>query len=79
MGRIDGMVRKATNVTVRQDLLVAARASRINLSAVLERALTAELREAKRREWREQNAKAIEAYNAHLAGHGVFSDGSRSF
>jgi len=71
--------KRATNVSVRGDLLVAAREAGVNLSATLERALTEELAEAKRTKWREENRDAIAAYNEHVDKHGTFSDGVRSF
>ena len=71
--------KRATNVSVRRDLLDAAREAGINLSATLERALTDELAEAKRKKWREENRSAIAAYNEHVEKHGVFSDDTRSF
>lgn len=42
----------ATNVSIRRDLLEAARASKINLSATLEQALIGKLREAQQRQMR---------------------------
>lgn len=69
----------ATNVTVRSDLLTAAREAGVNLSATLERALTEVLAEVKRKNWREDNREAIAAYNEHVERHGAFSDDVRSF
>lgn len=71
--------KRATNVSVRRDLLDAAREAGINLSATLERALTDELADANRKKWREKNRAAIAAYNEHVEKHGVFSDDTRSF
>ena len=71
--------KRATNVSVRSDLLSAAREAGVNLSATLERALTEELAELKRKKWREENRDAIAAYNEHIDKHGAFSDGVRSF
>lgn len=71
--------KRATNVTVRTDLLDAARAAEINLSAALERALIEELAASKRKQWREENREAIDAYNAHVEKHGTFSDDVRGF
>ena len=71
--------KRATNVSVRGDLLVAARAAGLNLSATLERALHQELAESRRAEWRERNRAAIAAYNKHIDDHGTFSDDVRSF
>ena len=71
--------KRATNVSVRSDLLVAAREAGVNLSAPLERALTEELAVVKRKKWREENRDAIQAYNEHIEKDGVFSDGVRRF
>ena len=71
--------KRAANVSVRRDLLEAARAAGVNLSATLERALIEELRELQRRRWREENREAIAAYNEHIAKHGTYSDGARRF
>jgi antitoxin CcdA len=71
--------KRATNVSIRSDLLTAAREAGINLSAALEGALTEKLAAAKAGRWREENRKAIEAYNEHVDRHGTFSDGVRSF
>ena len=74
-----GVPKSATNVSIRRDLLEAARASKINLSATLEQALIEKLREAQQRQWQEENRESIAAYNQHVENHGVFSDDSRSF
>ena len=66
-------VRHPVNVSVRQELLAAAREARINLSALLDRALTDELVRLKWREWRRQNSAAIDAYNSHVTNYGTFS------
>jgi antitoxin CcdA len=71
--------KRATNVSVRGELLDAARDAGLNLSATLESALERELAAAKRRKWREDNREAIAAYNEHVAKHGTFSDDVRSF
>jgi antitoxin CcdA len=71
--------KRATNVSVRGDLLAEARAAGLNLSATLERALHQELAESRRAEWREQNRAAIAAYNDFIDEKGTFSDDVRSF
>ncbi len=72
-------MKRATNVSIRSDLLEAARAYGINLSATLESALTDRLRQARQEKWLEENREAILAYNEHVEEHGVFSDGVRKF
>jgi antitoxin CcdA len=73
------ITKRATNVSVRSDLLVAAREAGINLSATLEQALEKELAETRRKKWRQENRDAIAAYNEYIEKHGMFSDGLRSF
>jgi antitoxin CcdA len=73
------IAKRATNVSVRRDLLEAARAANINLSATLERALAVELKQAQREKWLNDNRAAIAAHNDFMTEHGVFSDGLRSF
>jgi antitoxin CcdA len=63
--------KRATNVSVRGDLLDAARGAGVNLSALLERALSEELAHRNRLEWRAENLRAIAAYNEHLLRHGT--------
>jgi antitoxin CcdA len=77
--RSKSVAKRATNVSVRSDLLVAAREAGINLSAALERALTEELAAIKRKKWLEENREAIQAYNEHVEKHGTFSDDLRGF
>ena len=72
-------IKRATNVSIRGDLLSAARDAGVNLSARLERALEEELAAAKRKKWRRDNRQAIDAYNEHVERHGVFSAGLRRF
>lgn len=71
--------KRAANVSIRSDLLEAARAYDINLSATLESALIEQLHEARQQKWLEDNREAIAAYNEHVERHGVFSDGVRRF
>jgi antitoxin CcdA len=73
------VAKRATNVSVRSDLLAAAREAGINLSATLERALAEDLAALKRKQWREENREAIAAYNEYVEENGTFSDGVRSF
>ena len=73
------VTKRATNVSVRRDLLEAAREAGVNLSATLERALMEELAEARRKKLRQENRDAIAAYNEYVEKHGMFSDGVRLF
>jgi len=75
----ESIAKRAANVSVRSDLLAAAREAGINLSAALERALTEELAAIKRKKWLEDNREAIQAYNEHVEKHGTFSEELRGF
>lgn len=79
MPRRSTTLKRATNVSVRADLLTAAREAGINLSATLERGLREELAVRERQRWREDNRQGIQAYNDHVEKHGTFSDDVRSF
>jgi antitoxin CcdA len=68
-----GGAKRATNLSVRVDLIDEARRVRLNLSALLERALMEEFVRIKWREWREENAGVVAAYNRHVRQHGTFS------
>ncbi len=71
--------KQAANLSINSDLLKAARASGVNLSAVMEEALVYRVAAAKREAWVRDNADAIASYNEFVAEHGVYADGSRSF
>ena len=71
--------KRPANLSVNGDLLNKAREMNINLSATLERALAATLREKQKAEWLTENKTAIDAYNQHVEQQSVFSDGLRSF
>jgi antitoxin CcdA len=69
----------ATNLSVRADLVRAARALNLNLSEVLEAALEEAVREGERRAWLAENQAAIDDYNRQVEERGVFSDDWRQF
>jgi antitoxin CcdA len=73
------VTKRATNVSIRADLLAAARSAGLNLSATLERALADELAAERRRRWLEQNSEGVAAYNESVTRIGVFSSGRRKF
>jgi len=68
--------KKPINLSINSDLL---QNHHINLSKALEQRLVEMLLDEKRREWREENREAIEAYNRRIEADGVFSDGLRKF
>jgi antitoxin CcdA len=71
--------KQAANVSIRRDLLLAAKKQGINLSATLEAALQEKLRRKKARQWTEDNREAIAAYNDHVSDQGMFGDRLRRF
>jgi antitoxin CcdA len=68
-----------TNLSLRADLARRAKALGINLSELLEAALTHAIAEAERAAWLAENREAIDAYNARVGERGVFGDGWRRF
>jgi antitoxin CcdA len=71
--------KKAVNVSIKSELLNAARAEDINLSATLEAALADQLRIRRRDRWRTENEAAIRAYNSDVDENGSFGDHVRGF
>ena len=71
--------KKATNLSIDNDLLARARHLKINLSQVVESGLVEAIRRHERAQWLEENRAALDAYNDHVEKQGVFSDGLRSF
>jgi antitoxin CcdA len=72
-------VKKPTRLSVNSDLLRKAGELGIDLSATLEEALAAQVRNRQRETWLAENREAIAAYNEHVARNGVWSEGLRSF
>ena len=71
--------RKAVNLSIDQDVLLAAREHKLNLSRLLEETLRAELHALTQNEWRRRNKEAIDEYNTRIERRGVFSDRTRRF
>jgi len=71
--------KKATNLSIDNDLLARARHLKINLSQAVESGLVEAIRRHERAQWLEKNRAALDAYNDHVEKQGVFSDGLRSF
>ena len=71
--------KRPANLSVKAHLLAQARQLDINLSATLEQALIATIRQRQRELWKAKHQGAIQAYNAQVDELGVFSDGLRSF
>lgn len=69
----------STKLNVNSDLLEKARELGVDLAGTLEDALALEVHRRQSETWLEENREAIEAYNEHVAQHGVFSAGLRGF
>jgi antitoxin CcdA len=74
-----GVIKKATNVSIRSDLLEDARALKINLSQEFEKHLTEVVRKHRAEQWLRDNREAIVAYNRHIERDGLWNDEFRSF
>ena len=66
--------KRAVNVFVDTELIDEARRMRINLSETLERRLRMMVRADQEKRWLEENRRALDAYNARVAQHGLLSD-----
>ena len=73
------VLKKPTNVSINNELLLKAKQLKINLSATLEAALVEAVNAKQRELWKQENQAAITAYNQMIESHGVFSDDLRSF
>lgn len=71
--------KRAANVSVNADLLEKAKALGINLSQALEGRLIELVTTRVRERWLEENADAIDDYNARIEERGVFGDDLRRF
>lgn len=71
--------KKATNVSIDSELLVEAKALKINLSQTLEDELRRRVKEEKIRAWTEENREALDSYNRFIAEHGVLSENYRKW
>lgn len=70
--------KKPTRVSVNSDPLEKTQVLGVDL-AITEEALAVEVQRRTREGWLEENREAIEAYNQHVAEHGVFNTGVRGF
>lgn len=71
--------KKAVNLSIDAELLAEARAAGTNLSGLLEAALSAKLREVRKRKWQAENRKATESMNDYVRKHGLWSDKYRTW
>lgn len=76
---MNALLKKATNLSIRADLLAEAKRMNVNLSAEFEKALTEVVRKKREEQWLAENREAIAAYNRHIERDGLWSDGLRMF
>ena len=66
-------------VEIDAELAAAAAARGVDLSATLEEALTRLTAADRGAEWRRRNVPALDAYDRHIEGDGLWSDGLRTW
>ncbi len=71
--------RRATNVSLRSDLVEEARVLKINLSRELEARLEFLVKEARAAQWKKENQGAIAAYARFVEKHGIWNEGERGW
>ena len=63
--------RKATNLSIDQNLIAEAKALDLTLSRLAEEGIAAAVREEKNRRWKEENQEAIESWNEWVRENGL--------
>lgn len=71
--------RKPVNLTADVELVEVAKSMGLNLSQLFEEGLKKAVWEVRKRQWEEENRKALDQYNRFVEDNGVFSDGLRTF
>lgn len=71
--------RKPTNLSLDPDLLSEAKALKVNLSRAAEDGVRKAVAEARAREWKAANAKALKSSNAYVEANGLPLDRHRQF
>lgn len=71
--------KKATNITLSLDVYQAAKSLGINISQVCEQRLREEIQLRKERQWNEENADFLAAYNRRVEEEGLALEEWRSF
>ena len=72
-------LKKATNVSIRSDLLDAAKEMKINLSREFEQHLEQVVRKNRTEQWLKDNREAMTAYGRFFEEHGIWSDEYRTW
>ena len=71
--------KRVVNLSLNAKVLDMERATGLNISQTVDALLTEEVMRQYWQRWREDNAQAIEHYNARIEREGFFSDRHRSF
>lgn len=73
--------RKRINLTIREDLIAAAKELGLNASRAAEAGLSDAVRKAREEQWLRENAPAIEAHNQRIAREGpaIMADWTREY
>jgi antitoxin CcdA len=76
---VSTVIKKSTNLSLPEDVLLSARALNLNLSRELEMHLRKVIREKQSEQWRLENRQAIAETNRETEREGLWSDGLRLF
>ncbi len=71
--------KKATNITLSMDVYQAAKSLGINISQVCEQRLREEIQARREKQWNEEHASFLDAYNKRLVEEGVALQEWRAF
>ncbi len=73
--------RRSVNLTIREDVVAAAKALRLNASKAAEAGIVEAIARAREKEWLDENQAAIKAHNARIARSGplAVSDWAKPF
>ena len=63
--------RRATNVSLPENLVAEARTLKVNVSQACERGLAAEVRRSKEQAWLKENRAALDAWNDFIEANGL--------
>lgn len=63
--------KRATNISLRGDLIEEARRLNINISQACERGLEEQVARTRAEQWLEENREALESSNAYVERHGL--------
>jgi antitoxin CcdA len=73
------VARRATNVTLREDLVALAKELEVNISQACEAGLAAQVKAAREKKWLGENREAFEYYNKYVEENGLTLERFRTF